>query len=106
MDLLETILDFARAGFDQVNALQGLVIALVAALLLPGWRRLPIFAIAAAAAHVAADILLPVIGGGAGLRLPQLLEPSFWHYVATLLIGYLVVIAILFLIKRVVLRRS
>ena len=66
MELLETILEFARAGFDQVNAVQGLIIALVAALLLPSWRRLPIFAVGAAAVHVAVDVLLPVVTAGAG----------------------------------------
>ena len=105
MELLETILEFARAGFDQVNAVQGLIIALVAALLLPSWRRLPIFAVGAAAVHVAVDVLLPVVTAGAGLRLPPVLELSFWSYVATLLIGYLIIIALLMAIKRLVLRR-
>jgi hypothetical protein len=105
MDLLETILEFARAGFDRVNAVQGLIIALVAALLSPSWRRLPVFVVGATTVHVAADALLPVISGGASLRLPQVLELSFWSYVATLLVGYLIIIAILFLIKRLVLRR-
>jgi len=105
VDILNTLLDFARDGFDQVNAVQGLIIALVAALLLPSWRRLPVFVFGAAAVHVAVDVLLPVVGGGASLRLPDVLEFYFWRYVAALLIGYLIIIAILMLIKRVILRR-
>ena len=105
MDILDALLGFARDGFDQVNAVQGLIIALVAALLLPSWRRLPVFVIGAAAVHVAADLLLPVVAAGASLRLPDVLEFYFWRYVATLLIGYLIIIAIIMVIKRIITRR-
>ena len=99
MDILDALLGFARDGFDQVNAVQGLIIALVAALLLPSWRRLPVFVIGAA------DLLLPVVAAGASQRLPDVLEFYFWRYVATLLIGYLIIIAIIMVIKRIITRR-
>jgi len=105
LDILNTILDFARAGFDQVNAVQALIIALAAAQFLPNWRRLPMYAVYAAVIHVAVDVILPVLTQGAAFRLPAVLELPFWRYVATLLIGYLIIIALFALIKRLVLRR-
>lgn len=105
MDIINAALEFARSGFDQVNAVQGLLIALIAAVLLPSWRRLPMVAVAAAAVHVGVDLILPVLAQGADFRLPQFLELPFWRYVATLLIGYLVIIAVFHVIKRLVLRK-
>jgi len=105
MDFLQQVLDFFRAGFDQVNAVQGLIIALIAAILLPSLARLPMFVVGATLVHVIVDTLLPVLAGGGAIQLPQVLELSFWVKVATLLAGYLVVILILGLIKRLLLRR-
>jgi hypothetical protein len=42
MDFAQTVnavLDFFREGFNQVNAVEGLVIALIAALFVPAWSR-------------------------------------------------------------------
>ncbi|MFW5660623.1 MAG: hypothetical protein ACOC05_04475 [Oceanicaulis sp.] len=105
MDILQQVLDFFQAGFDRVNAVQGLIIALVAALLLPDWRRLPAFTMGAAVVHVLVDTLLPVIASGAALRLPDVLEAWFWRYVVSLLAGYLVVIALLMVVRKLILKR-
>lgn len=105
MDIVNDVLAFFQAGFDRVNGVQGLIIALVAALLLPGWRRLPAFTLGATVVHVLVDVLTPVIARGAPLLLPDILELPFWRYVAVLLAGYLVVIAVLMLIRKVLLKR-
>ncbi|MCW5723891.1 MAG: hypothetical protein KIS81_02920 [Maricaulaceae bacterium] len=105
MEFIEPALSFLREGFRQVNAVQGLVIALGAALLTPGWRRLPAFVAGAVIVHVLADVALPVIAGGARPALPPLLELAFWRHVALLAAGYLVVIAAFVLVRNVVLRR-
>lgn len=105
LDILTAVLEFARAGFAEINAVQGLIIALVAAQFLPSWRRLPRYAIYAAIIHLAVDLILSVLADGSAFRLPEFLELPFWRYVATLLIGYLVIIAVFALIKRLVLRR-
>jgi hypothetical protein len=105
LESIEAILEFARAGFDQINAVQGLIIALVAAQFLPSWRRLPIYAVYAAIIHLAVDLILSVLADGAAVRLPEFLELPFWRYVSTLLIGYLVIIAVFALLKRLLLRR-
>ena len=105
MDIVYDVLDFFRAGFDQVNAVQGLIIALVASLLLRQWSRLPLFALASAVIHVGVDIMLPVLASGASFSLPDILHLYFWRYLATLVAGYLVVIAVLVLIWKLVLKR-
>lgn len=105
MDILNQILEFMRAGFNEVNALQGLIIALIAALLLPAWGRLPMFVVGATLVHIAVDVLRPLISGGGQIRLPEILEFYFWQDVAFLLIGYLIIIAVLYLVRRVFLKR-
>ncbi|MEO1038265.1 MAG: hypothetical protein AAFX09_01875 [Pseudomonadota bacterium] len=105
MDIIDSVISLLREGFYQVNAVQGLIIALVAAFLIGGWRRLPAFALGAALVHVLVDTLLPVLSAGAALTLPPLVELGFWRYFVTLIIGYLIVIAVLMLLKRVLLRR-
>ena len=104
MDIVNQILDFMRAGFDQVNAVQGLIIAVVSALILPGWNRLPMMVVGATIVHVLVDAARPVISGGS-VRLPEFLELAFWREVAFLLVGYLIVIAVMYVIRRVLLRR-
>lgn len=55
--------------------------------------------------HVLVDVLMPVVTRGAPLLLPDILEFPFWRYVAVLLAGYLVVIAVLMLVRRLLLKR-
>ncbi|MGX6647572.1 hypothetical protein ACWCOP_06475 [Maricaulaceae bacterium MS644] len=105
MEFLNDVLAFFRAGFDQVNGVQGLIIAFVAALILPSWRRLPMFTLGATIIHVLVDSLLPVVSRGAPLLLPDILEYPFWRYVAVLLAGYLVVIAVFMLVRQLLLKR-
>lgn len=105
MDILNDVLDFARAGFAEVNALQGLIIALITALVMTEWKRLPFFVLGAVVVHILVDVLAPVFANGAAFRLPDFLELYFWKQVGLLLVGYLVIISILVLIRRLVLKR-
>lgn len=103
-ELVQEALSFAREGFAEVNAVQGLVIAVIAALMLSNWSRLPVIAVGSVVAHVALDILSPVFAEVGDLRLPPLLEPGYWRYLGLLGVGYLIVVGILFAIKRIVVR--
>lgn len=105
MDIFNELLDFMRAGFNQINAVQGLLIALVAAIVLPDLKRLPVIVLGATVIHLAVDVLIPVIADGAALRLPPLLEGEYWRYAAVVLVGYLVVVSIFAIIKRLLFRR-
>jgi len=104
-EMLQDVLDFAREGFAEVNAVQGLIVALVAALMLSKWSRLLIIAAGAVIAHIVLDVMSPVFAEVGDFRLPDLLEQYYWHYVATLYVGYLLAIGILFTVKRVVVKR-
>ena len=105
MEILNDVLDFMRAGFNEINAVQGLLIALVAAIVLPDLKRLPVIVLAATVIHLAVDILIPVIANGAALRLPPILEGNYWRYAAVVLVGYLVVITIFAITKRLLFKR-
>ncbi|WP_297733175.1 hypothetical protein [uncultured Maricaulis sp.] len=104
-EFLEQFLGYAREGFAEVNAVLGLLVAAVSTLILSKWARLPIVAGGAVIAHIVLESLAPVIAGVGGFHLPPLLEAHFWREVGVLFVGYLVVIGILFAIKRVVTKR-
>lgn len=105
MDLVNDGLAYLRAGFAEVNAVQGLIIALIATLLLPTWKRIPVFALGATVVHLAVDVLAPVFANGAPLRLPSILYVGFWEQVLILVLGYLIVICVLAMIKRLIFKR-
>lgn len=103
-DFVYDILDFAREGFAEVNAVQGLVVAVLAALSMSQWSRLFVVAAGAVVAHIGLDILSPVFAEVGPLRLPDVLEPYFWRYLGLLYAGYVIAVGILFAVKRVVIR--
>ena len=95
------IFGLAQGGFDGVNQVTGLLIAIIAALLMTAWGRLWATALGAALVHVAIGVLRPVLDGGAFV-LPNLLTLGFWMSVLALFLGYAIVIAVFFLIKSLV----
>ncbi|MBX9461115.1 MAG: hypothetical protein KL785_08550 [Brevundimonas sp.] len=98
---LSTMFSLAQGGFDGVNQVMGLLIAVIAALLMPAWSRLWATALGAALVHVAIGVIRPVLDGGA-FALPDLLSLTFWMGVLALFLGYAIVIAVFFLIKSLV----
>jgi hypothetical protein len=108
---LHEIIDFFRQGFHegfaQVNAVLGLIIALVAAFMLMSWRRLWAMALGATVVHLIAEVMLPVLVNKTRFELPpNLVELSYWKSAAALYLGYLLVISIFFFIKRSVMPRA
>ncbi len=97
---LNVILDFLREGFNNVNAVEGLVIALVAAIIAPAWDRIWAVALGATLVHLIADVLIPVIASHASFLLPQIMEYEYWRTALSLYVGYLIVISVLMFIKR------
>jgi hypothetical protein len=102
--MLNSIWDFFREGFDHVNAVEGLVIALVAALLVPAWHRLWAVALGATVVNLIVDTLIPVVAYHQTFHLPPLMEASYWRLALVLFVGYLVVIGVFFFIKRLFLK--
>jgi hypothetical protein len=101
---VNSVWDFFREGFNHVNAVEGLVIAVVAALLVPAWHRLWVVALGATIVNLIIDTLIPVVAYHGAFRLPPLMEPGYWRYAAVLFVGYLIVIGVFFFIKRLFLR--
>ncbi len=96
--LLNGLFSLAQGGFDGVNQVMGLLIALVAAFMMPAWNRLWATALGAAFVHILIGVLRPVLDGGA-FALPPLLTVGFWLMVLALFLGYAIVIAVFFFIK-------
>lgn len=96
------VLAFFREGFHHVNAVQGLIIAFVAAMIMPSWRRLVPLALGATIVHVVADIVIPMIARHAAFHLPDVVSLGFWRFAGTLFLGYIIVIAVFYLLKRIV----
>ena len=94
------ILTLAQGGFDDVNQIVGLLIALFAAIFMVSWRGLPGSAAGAAVIHILIDVLRPLLDGGA-IALPDILTLGFWTMALALFLGYAVVIAVFFLIKTI-----
>jgi hypothetical protein len=101
---LNSTLDFVRQGFDQVNSLEGLIIAAIAAVAMPSWGRLVPTALFATVAHIILGVMVPIFADGAGFRMPKVMEEAFWSSSVTLFVGYLIVISVFFVIKRLILR--
>jgi hypothetical protein len=92
------IFGLAQGGFDSVNQIMGLLIAVIATLMMPAWRSLWGTALGAALVHILIGVLRPLLDGGA-VALPDLLSLTFWMTVLALFLGYAIVIAVFFFIK-------
>lgn len=99
-DLYYTTAAYMEAGFYRINAVQGLLIGIVAAYLMPAWGRVFVFALGATVAHLVLDVMLPVLANNAAFRLPPLVDSEYWRYALALYVGYLLVITVFFVIKR------
>ena len=92
---------YAQDGFLRINALQGLLIAAGAAFFLYRWSNIFVVAAGATFVHGFVDVMLPVLAHGAAFRLPQLMDAEYWRFLLTLYVGYLIVISVFYVIKRV-----
>jgi hypothetical protein len=99
LHFLTPVLDLFRSGFNQVNAVLGLIIALIAAFQLAAWRKLWEMALAALAFHIIAQMLAPAIDHGAAIRLPALLDLTTWHNWLAIYVGYVVLIAVFYFLR-------
>lgn len=95
---LAGLFGLAQGGFDGVNQVMGLLIAIIAALIMPAWSRLWATALGAVFVHILIGVVRPMLDGGS-LVLPALLTLGFWMTVLALFLGYAIVIAVFFFIK-------
>jgi hypothetical protein len=105
MELIDQAVAYLREGFANINNPRGLLIALVAVIFLNSWRQWPVLALLATLVHLAIDVLAPVIAGEGGeLRLPDIMSETFWTQALVLFLGYLIVIGVFFVVKRLIFR--
>jgi len=98
--LLNGILALASGGFDSVNQVTGLIIALIAALMMAGWSGLGATAFGAVIVDRLIMMLRPALDGGS-IALPDILSLGFWMTVLALFLGYAIVIAVFYFIKTI-----
>lgn len=107
MEYVDQAVAILREGFANTNNPKGLLIALAATLFMGGWRQWLPVALVATVVHIAIDQLAPILAGeGGAVRLPPIMEPSFWGNVGVLLAGYAIIIAVFYLIKSMIFRKS
>jgi membrane-bound metal-dependent hydrolase YbcI (DUF457 family) len=92
---------YLQTGFAHVNVVQGLLIAIVAAFMTYRWGSVFFVAIGAVVVHVLIDALLPVLNNAGAFRLPPVVDGEYWKYLLALYIGYVVVISVFYVVKRV-----
>ena len=95
---LTGLFGLAQGGFDTINQVTGLVIAVIAALMMPAWSRLWATSLGAAFIFILVGLVRPMLDGGAFV-MPPLLTLAFWMMVLALFLGFAVVIAVMFFIK-------
>ena len=98
--LFQALLAMAQGGFDGVNQVVGLIIALIAALMMPSWRSLWGTAVGAVIVDRLVVMLRPALDGGS-IALPDIMTQSFWMTAFALFLGYAIVVAIFFLLKTI-----
>ena len=105
-EILQTIWSYFQVGFYHVNTVQGLLIAAVVAYMMGNWRQLLPSTFLAVLAHAILNIMIPVLASGAAVKLPPLVELSYWKSMVALFAGYLIVVSVFFIVKTILLRRG
>lgn len=96
-------LALARQGFDTVNSIQGIVIAVIAAGLMRSYGQVIGWAIGATIAHEAVNIAQRIIGQD-GSPIPNFADMEVLKLIAIRFVGYLVAISLIYAIRRLFFR--
>lgn len=99
LQFLNDVVVLFRSGFNQVNMLLGIAIALVASFQLSAWRYLWKTALAALGFHIVASVVAPVIDHGARLQLPPLLDLATWRNWLAIYVGYVILITLFYFLR-------
>ena len=99
--ILDQSIQILREGFTQINDPKGLLIALAATLFMRTWGQWIPAAVVSTVLYVAIEHFAPILAGRGELVLPPLTEAGFWGRVGVLFVGFLLVIAVFFFVKRI-----
>jgi hypothetical protein len=100
---LNEALAWARMGFDTVNSIQGLVIALIAAVLMSRYNRIFVYSLGATVVHELVNVGRNFYAGAAN-PLPDYLDLEVLKLVAIRFVGYLIAISLIYLVRRLFFR--
>ena len=104
-NIVNDVQNFLMEGYREINAVLGLIIAVIAAFMLKGWGRVFIIALLATVVYAIAEVLIPVVADKAAFALPDnLMTYEYWRKLATLYVAFIVVISVFWFIKSKVLK--
>jgi hypothetical protein len=104
--IIQFFKDGFHEGFNHVNAILGLLIAIFAAYSMGAWKRIWAITLGAAVVYLIAEVMLPVLANNAPFRLPPLVETAYWRTAVALYLGFLIIISVFFFIKTRVLPKG
>jgi hypothetical protein len=99
--ILNPVLEFLQSGFDKVNAVQGLLIALFATVLMRKWGQLFLIAFGATVIYVIVNAAVPIVMKNAEIKLPPIMTVPFWQDGLSFFVGFIIIIAMFFAVKQV-----
>jgi hypothetical protein len=99
--ILNPVLEFLQSGFDKVNAVQGLLIALFATVLMRKWGQLFLIAFGATVIYVIVNAAVPIVTKNAEVKLPPVMTVPFWQDGLSFFVGFIIIIAMFFAVKQV-----
>ena len=100
--ILDQAVQILRDGFTQINDPKGLLIALAATLFMRSWGQWIPAAVISTLLYVLIAHFAPILAGNRELALPPLTEGGFWVGTGILFVGFLLVIAVFFFVKRII----
>ena len=104
-DILNQAISLFQQGFDTVNSIQGLIIALIAAFLMRRFGQIIALALAATIIHEVVSGVRRYLAGDAS-PLPNLTDiDGDLKLIGIRFLGYLIAIAILYIVRRIVMNR-
>jgi hypothetical protein len=102
-DLANQAVTLAHQGFNTVDSVQGIVIAVVAAAVMRRYSQIIGMAIVATIIHEIVTIARVAIAGGA-IHLPDVTNMEVLKLIAVRFVGYFVVISLVYMVRRLVMR--
>jgi hypothetical protein len=103
---LSSALEYMQSSFTVTNSILGLIIALLAVTMMRGWGQIWVLTLVSAVVFVLVEHMLPILRGGAALRLPNVVAPEFWQRLAAAYVGLLVILAVFYFIKSTIIKSA
>ncbi|MEQ9518526.1 MAG: hypothetical protein RLN89_03700 [Parvibaculum sp.] len=104
-DILNQALALFQQGFDTVNSIQGLVIALIAAFLMRQYKQILVWSVIATITHEVVSGVRRHLAGDAS-PLPNLTDiDGDLKLIGIRFLGYIIAITILYIVRRILMNR-